>query len=131
MSELPWLRFDFLIYVIYNLLRVYQNFISLLPRTASTKSQSPTRTSTSHKSVACSILFFTIALIVARTVNLAKLATVWALHSNAGRILILLLTDFVPDSGAIEWIVTLVLGVIVYFAVEKRRRRPNGEFDIR
>jgi NADPH oxidase len=63
-------------------------------------------------------------------VNFTKLAIAQSPKGDVGRIItVFLLTNFTSGPGATGWIMTIALGAMVWFAVEKRRRRPNGGFE--
>jgi hypothetical protein len=116
--------------VIFILLPICRNFISLLRRTPLNDIIPFDKNITFHKSVAWSIILFTAVHIAAHMVNFAILAKAKAPGANAGRLIAeFLLVNFTTGPGVTGWIMTVVLGLMVWFAMEKRRRRPNGGFE--
>ena len=62
--------------------------------------------------------------------NFGKLATVYgAVPSAASAPVQFLILNFATGTGITGWIMTAALAIMVWFAVEKRRRRPNGGFE--
>lgn len=63
-------------------------------------------------------------------VNFAILAKAKAPGGDAGHLIAeFLLVNFTTGPGVTGWIMTVALGLMVWFAMEKRRRRPNGGFE--
>jgi len=78
---------------------------------------------TFHKATAWSIVFFTAVHILAHMVNFYKLAMADTDAKTTGaRIGAFLAANFVTGPGATGWIMTASLGIMVWFAIEKRRR---------
>lgn len=109
--------------VIFILLPVCRNFISMLRRTPLNDIIPFDKNITFHKATAWSIVAGTAVHVGAHMVNFAKLA---ALDPNAktagGLISAFLAANFLTGPGATGWIMTVSLGIMVYFAIEKRRR---------
>ena len=61
--------------------------------------------------------------------NLAKLATIFAVPGTPSAPVQFLVLNFATGTGVTGWIMTASLGIMVWFAVEKRRRQPNGGFE--
>lgn len=63
-------------------------------------------------------------------VNFTILAIAKSPKRDAGHVIAeFLLTNFTTGPGVTGWIMTAALGTMVWFAAEKRRRRPNGGFE--
>lgn len=115
--------------VVFILLPICRNFISLLRCTPLNDIIPFDKNITFHKSVAWSIVVFTVVHIVAHMVNFAILA-IATTGGNPGRAFVaFLLINFTTGPGVTGWIMTVALGLMVWFAMEKRRRRPNGGFE--
>lgn len=116
--------------VIFILLPICRNFISILRRTPLNDVIPFDKNITFHKSVAWSIVFFSFVHIAAHMVNFSILAKAKAPGAGAGRLIWeFILVNFTTGPGITGWIMTVALVVMVWFAVEKRRRRPNGGFE--
>ncbi|GLB39986.1 putative NADPH oxidase [Lyophyllum shimeji] len=109
--------------VIFILLPVCRNFISLLRRTALNNIIPFDKNITFHKATAWSIVFFTVVHILAHMVNFAKLAILDPDAKTTGqRVAAFFAANFLTGPGATGWIMTAALGIMVFFAIEKRRR---------
>jgi len=116
--------------VIFILLPICRNFISLLRQTPLNDIIPFDKNITFHKSVAWSIVVFTVIHISAHMVNFTILAIAKAPSRDIGRVIVeFLLINFTTGPGLTGWIMTVSLGLMVWFAMEKRRRRPNGGFE--
>jgi len=116
--------------VIFILLPICRNFISLLRQTPLNDIIPFDKNITFHKSVAWSIVVFTAIHVGAHMVNFTLLAIAKAPSRNIGRVIFeFLLINFTTGPGVTGWIMTVSLGLMVWFAMEKRRRRPNGGFE--
>jgi len=116
--------------VIFILLPVCRNFISLLRRTALNDIIPFDKNITFHKSVAWSIVVFSVIHIAAHMVNFAELAKLKATPPTAGNLIgAFLAINFTTGPGITGWIMTVALGVMVWFALEKNRRKGNGGFE--
>lgn len=107
------------------LLPVCRNFVSLLRQTSLNDFIPFDKNIEFHKLTAWSMVFFTVVHIVAHMFNFARLAIVTG-NTAGERFKIFLLTNFTTGPGATGWVMTAILGVMVWFAVE-RRRRANFE----
>ncbi|GAO51821.1 hypothetical protein G7K_5912-t1 [Saitoella complicata NRRL Y-17804] len=77
-----------------------------------------------HKAVAWSIVFFSLVHTFAHFVNFGRLAA----SANLG-VKGWLLANFRTGPGASGWVMLISLGIMVWYAVEKQRRKPNGGYD--
>jgi len=109
--------------VIFILLPVCRNFISLLRRTPLNAIIPFDKAVTFHKAAAWGIVAGTVVHIAAHMVNFYRLAMADATATNTTqRITAFLELNFTTGPGVTGWIMTTCLFVIVYFAGEKRRR---------
>ncbi|KAI0342373.1 NADPH oxidase [Trametopsis cervina] len=109
--------------VIFILLPVCRNFISLLRRTPLNHYIPFDKNITFHKATAWSIVFGTVVHIVAHMVNFTKLALADTSANGAGeKIVAFLVANFATGPGVTGWIMTAALFIMVWFAIEKRRR---------
>ncbi|KAF9451093.1 NADPH oxidase isoform 2 [Macrolepiota fuliginosa MF-IS2] len=115
--------------VIFILLPVCRNFISLLRRTPLNDIIPFDKNITFHKATAWSIVFWTVVHIAAHMVNFAKLALADPTATTTGkRIVSFLAVNFTTGPGATGWVMTLALGIMVFFALEKNRRAHFERF---
>ncbi|KII91666.1 hypothetical protein PLICRDRAFT_38486 [Plicaturopsis crispa FD-325 SS-3] len=115
--------------VIFILLPVCRNFISMLRRTPLNDIIPFDKNITFHKATAWSIVVGTVVHIAAHMVNFAELAMADTDAKTTGqRILAFLAANFVTGPGATGWVMTACLFVMVYFAIEKRRRAHFERF---
>jgi NADPH oxidase len=82
---------------------------------------------TFHKAVAWAIVFFSFVHVAAHMVNFTELAIV-ASPTTGGRILAFLEANFITGPGATGWIMNVALGLMVYYAREKKRRANFERF---
>jgi NADPH oxidase 2 len=109
--------------VIFILLPVCRNFISLLRRTPLNNIIPFDKNLTLHKATAWSMVVFTVVHIAAHMVNFYRLAMAAPSNFTAGqRVLVFLEANFTTGPGVTGWIMTAALFTMVYFAIEKRRR---------
>jgi len=109
--------------VIFILLPVCRNFISTLRRTPLNDIIPFDKNITFHKATAWSIVFFSFVHIAAHMVNFAKLAMADPDAKTTGqRVVAFIAANFVTGPGVTGWIMTVALGIMVYYAIEKRRR---------
>ncbi|KAF7986117.1 hypothetical protein HWV62_41557 [Athelia sp. TMB] len=107
--------------VIFILLPVCRNFVSLLRRTPLNDIIPFDKNITLHKATAWSIVIGTGVHIAAHMVNFYRLAMTD--HASTGdRIVAFLAANFATGPGATGWAMTACLAVMVFFAMEKRRR---------
>ncbi|KAF8153067.1 NADPH oxidase [Crassisporium funariophilum] len=115
--------------VIFILLPVCRNFISLLRRTPLNDVIPFDKNITFHKATAWSIVVGSVVHIVAHMVNFYKLAMVDNTANTAGkRIISFLAANFTTGPGVTGWIMTAALGIMVFFAREKVRRAHFERF---
>jgi len=109
--------------VIFILLPVCRNFISLLRKTPLNDVIPFDKNITFHKATAWSIVVGTAVHVIAHMRNFALVATLDPAATNFGQRLGLFLSaNFLTGPGATGWIMTVSLGIMVWFAIEKRRR---------
>jgi len=109
--------------VAFILLPICRNFISVLRRTP-LQSVIPFDSSiTFHKTVAWSMVFFTVVHIIAHMINFTRLA----ISSNTG-VVGFIGANFLTGPGTTGWIMTLSLAIMVWYAIEKRRRNHFERF---
>ncbi|KAI0296920.1 NADPH oxidase [Multifurca ochricompacta] len=115
--------------VIFILLPVCRNFISLLRRTPLNTIIPFDKNITFHKATAWSIVAGTVVHVVAHMVNFAKLAMADTSAKTGGaKVVAFLNANFATGPGVTGWIMTVVLGIMVWFAMEKRRRANFERF---
>jgi len=115
--------------VIFILLPVCRNFISTLRRTPLNDFIPFDKNITFHKATAWSIVFFSVVHVAAHMVNFYKLAMADTSATNTTqRIGAFLATNFTTGPGVTGWIMNLTLGLMVWFAIEKRRRTHFERF---
>ncbi|KAG6898083.1 hypothetical protein C0992_006003 [Termitomyces sp. T32_za158] len=114
--------------VIFILLPVCRNFVSLLRRTPLNDFIPFDKNITFHKATAWSIVVWTVVHILAHMVNFARLAMSFTEASSGQKVLIFLETNFTTGPGATGWIMTACLATMVFFAMEKRRRAHFERF---
>ncbi|KAH9846070.1 NADPH oxidase [Lenzites betulinus] len=105
------------------LLPVCRNFISILRRTSLNSFIPFDKNITFHKAVAWSIVVFSFIHIAAHMVNFTELAFADPdATTPAKRFVAFLAANFATGPGATGWIMTVALGIMVWYAMEKRRR---------
>ncbi|WWC67708.1 uncharacterized protein I206_101620 [Kwoniella pini CBS 10737] len=109
--------------VIFILFPVCRNFISLLRRTPLNDVLPFDKNITFHKQVAWMIVLFSLIHTIAHMRTFALLA----IATNTG-IIGFLEFNFITGPGATGWIMWLALGIMVWFAMEKRRRAHFERF---
>ncbi|EDR10316.1 NADPH oxidase B [Laccaria bicolor S238N-H82] len=115
--------------VIFILLPVCRNFVSLLRRTPLNDIIPFDKNITLHKATAWSIVAGTVVHVVAHMVNFYKLAMADTDAKTTGqRVLAFLEANFNTGPGVTGWIMTVSLGIMVFFASEKRRRAHFERF---
>ncbi|GJE89247.1 NADPH oxidase family protein [Phanerochaete sordida] len=109
--------------VIYILLPVCRNFITLCRRTPLNHYIPFDKNITFHKATGWSIAFWSFVHIAAHMVNFTKLALTDKNAKNAGDIVVAFLgANFTTGPGATGWVMTAALGAMVWTAIEKKRR---------
>jgi len=115
--------------VAFILLPICRNFISLLRRTPLNSYIPFDKNITFHKAVAWGIVLFTFIHIAAHMVNFGRLAFADPLATTpTKRFVVWLEANFTTGPGVTGWIMTASLGIMVYYAMEKRRRANFEKF---
>ena len=115
--------------VIFILLPICRNFISMLRRTPLNQVIPFDKSVTFHKATAWSMVFWTVVHVVAHMVNFGRLAKADPNAKGAGGVAVAFLSaNFATGPGVTGWIMTACLGIMVFFAVEKRRRAHYERF---
>lgn len=115
--------------VAFILLPICRNFISLLRRTPLNSYIPFDKNITFHKAVAWGICLFTFIHIAAHMVNFARLAFADPLAKTPGeRFVVWLIANFTTGPGVTGWIMTASLAIMVWYAIEKRRRANFEKF---
>ncbi|EIW79665.1 NADPH oxidase B [Coniophora puteana RWD-64-598 SS2] len=109
--------------VIFILLPVCRNFISLMRRTPLNHFIPFDKNITFHKATAWSMVVFTVIHIAAHMVNFYKLALADPNATTpAKRFVVWLEANFTTGPGVTGWVMTAALFTMVYYASEKNRR---------
>ncbi|KAI0061220.1 NADPH oxidase [Artomyces pyxidatus] len=115
--------------VIFILLPVCRNFISMLRRTPLNQIIPFDKNITFHKATAWSIVVGSVIHIVAHMFNFAKLAFADTDAKTPGqRFVAFLAANFATGPGLTGWIMTAALAIMVWYAMEKRRRAHFEKF---
>jgi NADPH oxidase len=111
------------------LLPVCRNLVSFLRRTSLGSVIPFDKNITLHKATGWSIVIGSAVHIGAHMVNFARFAIQDPLATNTGdRIIAFIAANFYTGPGATGWIMTVALGIMAWFAVEKRRRAHFERF---
>ncbi|KAH9929095.1 NADPH oxidase [Epithele typhae] len=109
--------------VAFILLPICRNFISVVRKTPLGSFIPFDKNITFHKAVAWSIVTFSIIHIMAHMVNFLELVMVDPdAKTLAQKLFAFVAANFITGPGATGWIMTAALGIMVWFAIEKRRR---------
>lgn len=115
--------------VIFILFPVCRNFISLLRQTPLNSVIPLDKNITFHKATAWSIVVGTVVHVLSHMVNFAELAMADPVaNTPSKRFGAFLAANFTTGPGVTGWIMTAALFVIVFFAIEKRRRANFERF---
>lgn len=115
--------------VIFILLPVCRNFISLLRRTPLNQFIPFDKNITFHKATAWSMVIFAVIHIAAHMHNFYRLALADPNATTFGqRVVVFLEANFATGPGVTGWIMTATLGIMVWFAMEKKRRANFERF---
>ncbi|TDL27846.1 NADPH oxidase [Rickenella mellea] len=114
--------------VIFILLPVCRNFVSLLRRTSLNTIIPFDKNITFHKATAWSIVAGSAVHILAHMVNFYRLARADKTATAGQQVLAFLGANFATGPGITGWIMTAALSVMVFFAIEKRRRAHFERF---
>ncbi|KAF7303641.1 FAD-binding FR-type domain-containing protein [Mycena indigotica] len=116
--------------VIFILLPVCRNFITVLRRTPLGDVIPFHKNITLHKATGWAILIGSVVHVLAHLVNLFKLTMADTSATTTGaRIAFFITANFVIGPLITGWLMLICLGVMVYFSTEKRRTRKNGGFE--
>lgn len=113
--------------VIFILLPVCRNFISLLRCTPLNDIIPFDKNITLHKATGWSIVAGTVVHVVAHMVNFYKLAASMSTTPSQHAVNFLAV-NFTTGPGVTGWIMTTVLGIMVYFSMEKERKANFERF---
>ncbi|KAF8574915.1 NADPH oxidase B [Ramaria rubella] len=115
--------------VIFILLPICRNFISILRHTPLNSIIPFDKNITFHKATAWAIVFWTVVHIAAHMVNFARLAKADPDAKTTGQLVVAFLgANFATGPGITGWIMTVCLGIMVFFAIEKRRQTHFERF---
>ncbi|KAJ7138147.1 NADPH oxidase [Mycena epipterygia] len=116
--------------VIFILLPVCRNFISIMRRTPIGTVIPFDENITLHKATAWSIVIGSLVHTLAHVVNLYRLTMADTSAKTTGqRVTFFITANFIIGPLWTGWLMWVALGVMVYFAIEKRRRAANGGFE--
>ncbi|KAJ7706691.1 NADPH oxidase B [Mycena rosella] len=116
--------------VIFILLPVCRNFVSVMRRTPIGTVIPFDENITLHKATAWSIVLGSLVHTLAHVVNLYRLTMADNSADTTGKRVVFFITaNFIIGPLWTGWLMWVALGVMVYFALEKRRRQPNGGFE--
>ncbi|KAJ6607226.1 NADPH oxidase [Mycena sp. CBHHK59/15] len=116
--------------VIFILLPVCRNFISVMRRTPIGDVIPFDKNITLHKATAWSIVIGSLVHTLAHVVNLYRLTMADTSAKTLGqRVTFFITANFIIGPLWTGWLMWVALGVMVYYAVEKRRRANNGGFE--
>lgn len=108
---------------------ICRNFVSLLRRTPLNDIIPFDKNIAFHIATAWSIVFWSVIHVAAHMVNFARLAQADTSATTTGqRVLAFLAANFTTGPGVTGWIMNACLFIIVFFAVEKRRRAKFERF---
>ncbi|KAG7445186.1 NADPH oxidase [Guyanagaster necrorhizus] len=114
--------------VIFILLPVCRNFVSLLRRTPLNDIIPFDKNILLHKATAWSMVIWTTVHILAHIVNIYKLVDAIPGASTSEKVKQFALANVVTGPGLTGWIMTIALGIMVWYAMEKRRRANFERF---
>ncbi|KAJ7268158.1 NADPH oxidase [Mycena haematopus] len=116
--------------VIFILLPICRNFISIMRRTPIGTVIPFDENITLHKATAWSIVIGSLVHTLAHVVNLYRLTMADTSATTLGKKVTFFITaNFIIGPLWTGWLMWVALGVMVYYAIEKRRRAPNGGFE--
>ncbi|KAG8812631.1 hypothetical protein FRC18_002869 [Serendipita sp. 400] len=115
--------------VIFILFPVCRNLISLLRQTPLNDIIPFDDNITFHIATAWSIVLFSAIHIISHMYNYTILSMVRAKAFKSNAPVEFLKLNFAMPTGITGWIMTASLAIMVWFAIEKRRRAPNGGFE--
>ncbi|KAJ7349283.1 NADPH oxidase [Mycena albidolilacea] len=116
--------------VIFILLPVCRNFVSVMRRTPLGTVIPFDKNITLHKATAWAIFTGSLVHTLAHIVNLYRLTMADNSATTTGqRVVFFITANFIIGPLITGWLMWGCLGVMVYFAIEKRRRAKNGGFE--
>ncbi|KAJ7140468.1 NADPH oxidase B [Mycena filopes] len=116
--------------VIFILLPVCRNFVSIMRRSPLGTVIPFDENITLHKATAWSIVIGSLVHTLAHVVNLYRLTMADNSAKTTGqRVVFFITANFIIGPLWTGWLMWVALGVMVYFALEKRRRANNGGFE--
>jgi len=116
--------------VIFILLPVCRNFVSVMRRTPLGTVIPFDKNLTLHKATAWAILAGSIIHTLAHIVNLYRLTMAdQSATTTRERVVFFITANFIIGPLITGWIMLIFLSIMVYYAVEKRRRVKNGGFE--
>ncbi|KIJ42250.1 hypothetical protein M422DRAFT_60376 [Sphaerobolus stellatus SS14] len=113
---------------IFILLPICRNFISYVRKTPLNHYIPFDKNITFHKLTGWSITFWSVVHILAHMVNFVRLAKTDKNATTAQLVLAFLGANFATGPGITGWIMTVCLGIMVWYAMEKRRRANFERF---
>lgn len=114
--------------VIFILLPVCRNFVSMLRQTPLNDFIPFDKNITFHKATAWSIVVGSAVHTLAHMVNFTKLVLTLPDTTAGQKIVAFLLANFATGPGLTGWIMWVALGIMVWFAMEKRKRANFERF---
>lgn len=116
--------------VIFILLPVCRNFVSVMRRTPLGTVIPFDKNITLHKATAWAIFTGSIIHTLAHIVNLYRLTMADQSATTTGqRVVFFITANFIIGPLITGWIMLIFLCIMVYYAIEKRRRAKNGGFE--
>ncbi|KAJ6488650.1 NADPH oxidase [Mycena vitilis] len=116
--------------VIFILLPVCRNFVSVMRRTPLGTVIPFDKNITLHKATAWAIFTGSLVHTLAHIVNLYRLTMADNSATTTGqRVVFFITANFIIGPLITGWLMWICLGTMVYFAIEKRRRAKNGGFE--
>ncbi|KAJ7603133.1 ferric reductase NAD binding domain-containing protein [Roridomyces roridus] len=116
--------------VIFILLPICRNFISVIRRTPIGTVIPFDENITFHKSVGWAIVIGSLVHTLAHVVNLYHLTMADTSATTVGKkVAFFVYANFIIGPLWTGWLMWVALGIMVYYAIEKRRRTPNGGFE--
>ncbi|GAA5845561.1 hypothetical protein JCM5353_006754 [Sporobolomyces roseus] len=109
------------------LLPICRGFVSRLRRSTLNELVPFEKNMEFHKLVAWSIVFWTLVHTIAHLVNFWRLAIVLS-STTPGRILAYFKANFATGPGVTGWTMLVLLGVMLYFALEGKRKKHFERF---
>ncbi|KAK7038179.1 FAD-binding FR-type domain-containing protein [Favolaschia claudopus] len=116
--------------VIFILLPVCRNFISIMRRTPIGSVIPFDENLSLHKATGWAIFWGSLVHTLAHVVNLYRLTMADTSANTAGKkVAFFIYANFIIGPLWTGWLMWIALGLMIWYAMEKRRRRPNGGFE--